>query len=246
MNVFLVPAYNEEANVPRLIADLEGRPELWTGGLVVIVDDGSADRTADVAEAYDGPLPVDVLRLGTNQGPGRAFDAGFRRALALDPAPGFIVTLEADTTSDLDALERMLVVADEGADLVLASVHAGGRMTGVGPFRRFMSRSASYAIRRSAGLDTRTVSSFFRVYRTEFLQRGFDHFGDAFIREHGFACKAEILFKLVRLGARVEEVPVTLDASRRLGESKLRVAPTVAGYARLMTRQVVERRSEAG
>ena len=53
MAVFVIPAYNEEANVPRLLADLESRPDLWRdGGWVVLVDDGSTDRTVEVARAH--------------------------------------------------------------------------------------------------------------------------------------------------------------------------------------------------
>ena len=82
MAVFVIPAFNEEANVPRLLADLESRPDLWRdGGWVVLVDDGSTDGTVEAARAHDGDLPVEVLPLGRNQGPGTAFDRGFRRAL---------------------------------------------------------------------------------------------------------------------------------------------------------------------
>jgi dolichol-phosphate mannosyltransferase len=102
-------------------------------------------------------------------------------------------------------------------------------------------------IRASAGVDARTVSSFFRVYRVEILRKGYARHGDRLIQEPGFACKAELLMKLARVGARVVEIPVKLDGSRREGESKLRVLPTVAGYARLTVRQVVLRvRTDAG
>jgi dolichol-phosphate mannosyltransferase len=89
------------------------------------------------------------------------------------------------------------------------------------------------------------VSSFFRVYRASILREGYAEHGDALIRERGFACKAELLIKLSRLGARVAEVPVTLDWAKREGESKMRVLPTMAGYARMMTRQVASRRGSA-
>jgi glycosyltransferase involved in cell wall biosynthesis len=241
MNIFVVPAYNEALNVPRLLADLESRPSLWRdGGRLLLVDDGSSDGTADVAEAFRGAMPLEVLRQTPNQGAGRAFDRGFRRALELAGPSDRVVTLEADTTSDLDALEEMLE-ASEHADLVLASVHAGGEMAGVGRHRRFLSSSAARVIRASAGVDARTVSSFFRVYGVEILRKGYARHGDRLIQEPGFACKAELLMKLSRVGARVVEIPVNLDASRREGESKLRVLPTVAGYARLTVRQVVLR-----
>ena len=96
-------------------------------------------------------------------------------------------------------------------------------------------------IRRSGGLDASTVSSFFRVYRASVLQRGYQAYGDDLIRERGFACKAEILIKLSRMGITVAEVPVILDWSKREGESKMKVLPTMGGYARMMARQVVRK-----
>ena len=237
MNVFVVPAYNEEANLPRLIADLESRPQLWSGGRVIIVDDGSADGTTEVARSHGGPVPIEVIRFTSNQGPGRAFDIGFRRALEIAPQDGLVVTLEADSTSDLDAVEEMLATAHSGADVVLASHHDGGQLVNVRAHRRFLSRAAAYAIRRTAGLDARTVSSFFRVYRAAALRAAYQAHGEELIRESGFACKAELLIKLDRMQARIAEVPVSLDWSKREGDSKMRLLPTVGGYARMMMRQ---------
>ncbi|HWI09676.1 MAG TPA: glycosyltransferase [Solirubrobacteraceae bacterium] len=242
---FVVPAYNEEANLPRLLADLELRRELWHGGGVLLVDDGSTDGTVAVAHEHRGELPLIVVRQMRNQGAGRAFDRGFRRALQLASDDELIVTLESDTTSDLDAVQEMLAKARAGADVVLASHHDGGELVNVGAHRRFLSKAAAYAIRRSAGLEARTVSSFFRVYRVAALRAAYERYGDDFIRESGFACKAEILIKMSNLGLRVAEVPVSLDWSRREGESKLRVLPTMQGYARLMIRQVGAARERA-
>jgi dolichol-phosphate mannosyltransferase len=235
--LFVVPAFNEEANLPRLLRDLERRPELFTSGSrVIIVDDGSTDRTAELAEAYDGPLTVDVVRMGANKGPGAAFRSGFEAALSTGEDEALVVTLEADTTSDLDVLLEMLGRARRDADLVLASVHGGGHMINVGFVRRTLSRGAGMVVRMGLGVDARTVSSFFRVYRASLLRAGNRHFGDDLIRESGFACKAELLAKLAMLGARVEEVPVDVDASRRVGESKMRVGATLLGYWRLIAR----------
>jgi dolichol-phosphate mannosyltransferase len=235
--LFVIPAFNEIDNLPRLLRDLERRPALFgAGSRVIVVDDGSTDGTAEFAEDYRGRFPVDVVRLGTNQGPGAAFRAGFSAALASHPEDALVVTLEADTTSDLDVLPRMLELAREQADLVLASVHGGGRMLNVGFLRRTLSRAAGAVVRMALGVDARTVSSFFRVYRASALRAAHAHFGDGLIREQGFACKAEILAKLVELGAVVDEVPVDLDASRRVGESKMRIGETLAGYWRLVAR----------
>lgn len=241
MPVLVIPAYNEEANVPRLLTDLLRRPELWEGGHILLVDDGSTDDTVQVAHASKGALPVEVLCQVPNQGPGAAFDRGFRRALELSGDDGLIVTLEADTTSDLDALEAMFAKVREGADVVLASHHDGGELVNVNAWRRFLSRAASWAIRRGAGLDARTVSSFFRVYRAGALRAAYERHGDNLIREPGFACKAEILIKLDKMGMQIGEVPVALDWARREGTSKLKVLPTLTGYARMMMRHAMAR-----
>ena len=237
-NMFVLPAYNEEDNIGRLLADLEARPGLYpAGSRVIVVDDGSVDRTAEIVESYRGPLPVELLRMGTNQGPGAAFRAGFEAALAADvvahgQAVSFVVTLEADTTSDLDALPEMLERARAGAELVLAD----WRMVNVPRLRRILSYGAGWFARKALGLDAHCVSSFFRVYSAPLLQRGFDRYGETLIRERGFACKAELLAKLQGLGARIEEVPVALDTTRRVGQSKMPIVRTTLAYWRLTAR----------
>jgi dolichol-phosphate mannosyltransferase len=232
--LFVVPAFDEEQNLPRLLADLESRPGLFPpGSRVIVVDDGSRDRTAEIAETYAGPLTVELVRLPENRGPGAAFRAGFGAAFVHAPGEALIVTLEADTTSDLDALPGMLIQARAGADLVLAS----WVMDNVGWLRRMLSESAGVVVRRVLDVDAHTVSSFFRVYRASCLRDAHVRYGDDLIRERGFACKAELLAKLAALGARIEEVPVGLDSSRRVGESKMPIFRTVLGYWRMMARQ---------
>ena len=237
--VFVVPAYNEQDNIARLLADIEARPALYAHerSRVLVVDDGSSDATPSIVSAYAGPLRVELVRLDRNQGPGAAFRAGFAAALEKCSSRAFVVTLEADTTSDLDALPRMLARANAGAELVLASVHGGGRMLNVGRVRRVLSRGACWFARIALGVDQQTVSSFFRVYRASLLRNGISRHGDTLIRESGFACKAELLAKFRALGARIEEVPVDVDGSRRVGESKMPVLKTVLGYWRLLARR---------
>src|SRR5205807_7941385 len=82
-----------------------------------------------------------------------------------------------------------------------------------------------------------TVSSFLRVYRASALRLAWERYGDDLIREEGFACKAELLSNLAKLGARIEEVPVALDTSRRVGESKMPILRTIGAYCRMLARQ---------
>jgi dolichol-phosphate mannosyltransferase len=231
--VFVLPAYNEEENLPRLLEDFAVRPELLARtSRVLIVDDGSQDATADLVDAYDGEVPAEVIRMGENQGPGAAFRAGFDAALADCSDDALIVTLESDTTSDLDALPLMVERAEAGADLVLAS----WVMQNVSMRRRFLSASAGWVIRQTLGLQATTVSSFFRVYRASVLRAGVEKYGEKLVQEAGFACKAELLAKLSALGATIEEVEVDLDWNRRAGKSKMPVFKTIVGYWRMIAR----------
>jgi dolichol-phosphate mannosyltransferase len=235
-HVFVIPVYNEEANLPRLLADLETR--LWlfpAGSRLLLVDDGSEDATPEIARAYAGPVPLELVQLERNQGPGAAFRAGFERALELCGDDGYVITLEGDTTSDLDALPTMLAQAADGADLVLAA----WKMVNVNRRRRLLSVAAGFVVRHALGLEAHTVSSFFRVYRASILRAGFQRYGDKLIEETGFACKAELLAKLTRIGAKVTEVTVELDWSRREGESKMPVGKTMLAYWRMLFRQRV-------
>ena len=203
---------------------------------MIIVDDGSADTTRELVSQYEGPMEVELVALPHNQGPGAAFRAGFAAALARCPENVYVVTLEADTTSDLDALPEMLEHIDDGADLVLAS----WRMIAVSRRRRFLSAGAGFVVRRGLGLDAHTVSSFYRVYRGSTLRAATELYGERLIQEPGFACKAELLAKLAAMNVRVEEVSVNLDWSRRNGKSKMPVARTMFAYWRMMFRQRVQ------
>jgi dolichol-phosphate mannosyltransferase len=233
-HLFVVPAYNEAANLPQLFRDLEERQQLFPdGSALIVVDDGSADETAAVVAGYDGPLPVELVRLEQNGGPGAAFRAGFQAALDREAPDALVVTMEADNTGDLDAVPRMLDRAREGADVVLAS----WVMHNVTASRRVLSAGAAFFIRGALGVDAKTVSSFLRVYRADALRRAHDAYGERLIRESGFACKAELLAKFASLGARIEEVPVDLDTSRRVGKSNMPIARTIFAYWRMAVRQ---------
>jgi len=117
--VALVPAFNEEANVGRVIDEIRASdPSLD----VVVVDDGSYDRTAEVAHAHGAT----VVRLPFNLGIGGAVQTGFR--FAFEHGYDMAVRIDGDGQHDPSQLDRILapVVADE-ADIAVGSRFAGDR-----------------------------------------------------------------------------------------------------------------------
>jgi dolichol-phosphate mannosyltransferase len=239
---FVIPAYNERENIPGLMAELAPvAREL--GARIVFVDDGSSDGTSEaIAEHRDG-LHLAVVRHRVNRGLGTAINSGLRAALGESADGDAIVTLEADNTSDLRDLPRMLEEFHAGSDVVLASVYApGGRIVGVAPWRLAASRAVSGAFRVAGGLrEIHTLSSLYRVYRAGTLRRAAETYGYLLVREPGFAANVELLLKLYNAGASVAEVPTVNDWSRRLGSSKMSLRPTVLAYGRLMAAHLVGR-----
>jgi dolichol-phosphate mannosyltransferase len=232
---FVIPAYDEADNVPRLMGGLEPCARRL-GAEVIVVDDGSTDDTVAAIEAHARDLRLVVVRHERNRGLGAALDTGLRAALAASAGEDAIVTLEADGTSDLADLPRMLERLDAGRDVVLASVHAhGGGLVGVDTWRLWASRAVSGTFRVLGGLrEVHTLSSVYRVYRARALGHAAEVYGDRLVRERGFAASVELLLKLHRSGASIAEVPTVNDWTQRRGESKAPLLPTVLAYSRLM------------
>lgn len=239
---FVIPAYNESENIPRLLADLAPRAR-ELGARIIFVDDGSSDGTSEAIREHAGDLHLAIVRHTVNQGLGTAINSGLRAALGEAQDGDAIVTLEADNTSDLDDLPAMMAKFDAGADVVLASVYApGGRIIGVAPWRLAASKAVSNAFRYAGGLkEIHTLSSLYRVYRAGTLRRAAETYGWLLVREPGFAANVELLLKLYNAGATVAEVATVNDWSRRLGTSKMNLKPTVLAYGRLMAAHVVGR-----
>jgi dolichol-phosphate mannosyltransferase len=239
---FVIPAYNEAENIPRLLADLAPVARNL-GARVIFVDDGSTDGTADVIREHARDLHFAIVSHTVNRGLGTAINTGIRAALGESSDDDAIVTLEADTTSDLSDLPKMMEEFDKGADIVLASVYApGGEIIGVAGWRLAASKSVSNTFRYLGGLrQIHTLSSLYRVYRAGTLRRAADTYGYLLVREPGFAANVELLLKLYNAGATVAEVPTVNDWRTRKGVSKMQLKPTVIAYGRLMAAHLVGR-----
>jgi dolichol-phosphate mannosyltransferase len=238
----VVPAYNEERNLPRLFAELAGLAPAWPFDVrVVVADDGSSDGTPGLVRGYEGPLAVELVQEGYNQGPAGALVTGIRHAVA-DPAVDAVVTIEADTTSDLTVLPTLVAPLEAGADVVQGSVRVGeGRMVGVSHVRTVTSWGANALLRTVSGVHLKTITNMYRAIRADALRTALARRGGRLVADPGFAGVSELLLELHRDGARLTEVPVVLDAGKRSGGSSIRMARTTAAYVRLAGRTLRRR-----
>jgi glycosyltransferase involved in cell wall biosynthesis len=208
--VFL-PAWNEEASLPAVLAEV--RSEL-PGVAVLVVDDGSSDQTAEIARAAG----AEVVSFGANRGLPAAIATGY--AYAADHGYRFCGRLDADGQHPASELRRLL-----------ERVRAGGCDVAVGS--RFVS-GGGYPERRYEATRTRTFGHF--VLRRLMLWRLERPLMDATsglyaVNERALpllaqpyeagAPEVEGLIRLAEAGLRIEEVPVDMR-ERASGVSKLR------------------------
>lgn len=197
----LVAAFNEEASVAAVVAAVNRHvPD------VVVVDDGSTDRTAQQAA---GAGAVVVAR-PANGGKGSAVRTGLERVLAGDYT--HVLLLDADFQHDPDDIPRLVAEADRGdCDVVLAERRfVKGQM----PTARFYSnRIGSWILSRFIGMDIDDTQCGFRLLKTSIL-RGLP------LRSTGYEVETEMLIKLARRHAIVGRIPI--PARYEGARSKLR------------------------
>lgn len=239
---YLLPAYNEAANLGPLLADFRTTLETWPGGpppcRVVVVDDGSKDETAQVARDAPG-LETTVIVHDPNQGLGAAMRTGISHVLA-HAAPGDrVVTMDADHTHPPETIPAMWDRMDAGAGLVIASrFQPGAEVHGLGLVRKGIS-VASSALLRALFPAARDYTCGFRMYRVADLAWGARHYGSTFLNQQGFSVMVDLLLKLRRRARPIEEVPLILRYDRKQGESKMRVLRTAWSTLVLLRRRLV-------
>ena len=222
--IVFIPAWNEEQNLPGVLDDLHRvLPEVD----VLVVDDGSTDRTADVAREHG----AEVLSLGANRGLPIGIASGYR--WALEHGHAFCGRVDADGQHPPEELARLLeLVRDDKCDVAVGSRFVSGK--GYAPYRYRPDRTRRFGtavLRRAMALVLRrpfgdATSGLYAVNR-----KALPLLAEPFTSE---APEVEALIRIVDGGLRLEEVPVNM-APRAGGESKLRgskavkVVLTVAG-----------------
>ena len=234
MIYFLIPFYNEELNLENLYNNLLIKTKS-IDYCIVFSNDGSTDRSVEIIKSRFQKTNYIIIDNKLNQGPGYAFNEGFKWILSHSKNTNDkIVTIEADSTSDLNILSDMLNISSLGYDLVLASVYSqGGGFEKTSFFRKIISASANLIFRFIFDIKVQTLSSFYRVYNISLVRRINDKYGNI-ISQNGFICMLEILFRAIKVNAKILEVPMTLKSDNRNGKSKLKIFKTSIAYLKFL------------
>ncbi|HEX2303975.1 MAG TPA: polyprenol monophosphomannose synthase [Gaiella sp.] len=213
--VVCVPTYNERENVEALVRAL-GDVLDTDRDRVLVIDDGSPDGTGEIADGLAAELPwLDVLHQTRKEGIGRAYLAGFARAL--ESGAQLVLEMDCDFSHDPAAVPRLIAACEGDADLALGSRWVeGGGTENWGLLRRFVSRGGSLYARLVLGVGIRDLTGGFKCFRRVVLET-IDL--DA-IAARGYGFQIEGTYRAIRAGFRVVEIPITF-VDRRVGESKM-------------------------
>lgn len=212
----VLPTYNEADNLePFARAVLPRLAAAASEHRVLVVDDNSPDGTGAIADRLAAELDaVEVLHRPAKEGLGRAYLAGFGRALA--GGAELVLEMDSDFSHDPADLPR-LIGASERADVVLGSRYVpGGAVRDWGLPRRVVSRGGCWYARAVLGVPVRDLTGGFKCFRREVLQRL--RLDD--VHADGYGFQVELTYRALRAGFRVEELPIVFR-DRRAGSSKM-------------------------
>ncbi|KXF01699.1 glycosyltransferase [Pseudomonas aeruginosa] len=160
----VIPVYNEEASLPELLRRTEAAClELGRAFEIVLVDDGSRDRSAELLQAAaerDGSAVVAVI-LNRNYGQHAAILAGFEQSRG-----DLVITLDADLQNPPEEIPRLVERAAQGYDVV-GSIRAERQDSA---WRRWPSRLVNLAVQRSTGVAMHDYSCMLRAYRRSIVE----------------------------------------------------------------------------
>jgi glycosyltransferase involved in cell wall biosynthesis len=187
----IIPALNAEQTLAKVVVD--ARNELEP---VLVIDDGSSDRTSEVARAAGAT----VLRHEVNRGKGAALKTGF--AWALERGVEGVITLDADGQHLPREIHKFIDARETSrADLIIGGrAHLFGGML---PRRRNANRFSAWSISKAAGVRVTDSQSGFRFYSAELLR-------SLKLRTNGFDMESEVIVRAGRTGLRILTIDIDL------------------------------------
>lgn len=223
-----VPSYDEAPTVGLVLWKIrkvfEEFPREYQ---ILVVDDGSTDRTAETLERYAGVLPLTLVKHGARQGYARSVEELLNLALSLTDRPkrDCAILMHADFSHGPQFLPDFVRRLESGADLVVGEGTLEGEAS---RGRRLVRRWAPFLLRRAVRIPgvSDTVSGFV-AFRLMTLRNALKSPGAALLTTDGWAANAELIGRAAEHARRIETVPVVERHDLRSRESRNRPWETV-------------------
>jgi glycosyltransferase involved in cell wall biosynthesis len=205
----LMPAFNEEATIEEAIERLLAAELPVSSTELIVVDDGSTDRTAEILAERDGRNGVRVIRHESNLGKG----AAIRTALA-EAGGTYTTILDADLEYDPRDLGRLLDPLLSGRASAVFGTRAFEAHSSYGFWYVLGNKGVTLAANVLYNSWLSDIMTCWKTMPTDLLR-------SLPLREPGFGIEPEIAARLLRSGKTIYEVPVTYSARRREEGKKL-------------------------
>jgi dolichol-phosphate mannosyltransferase len=210
----VLPTYNEAENIVEVLSRVR---DAVSHVDVLVVDDGSPDGTAEIAEAWgdENGGGVQILRRAEKSGLGSAYRAGF--ATGLDQGYQILIEMDSDLQHDPAMLPALIHAVEDGADLAIGSRYVpGGEVPAWKLSRRVISQAGNIYSGLVLGMHVRDATAGFRAYRDDALRQ----IDLPDIKADGYGFQIEMAYRVSKSGGRIVEVPITFGERER-GESKM-------------------------
>lgn len=218
----VIATYNERENIGALLEEIFRLPIPLIGA--VVVDDKSPDGTGEIVRGLIPRHPwLFMIERRRPAGRGLAGRDGF--LYALQSGADFVVEMDGDLSHQPKYIPELLK-AMEGCDMAVGSrLISGGSDLDRPGWRRWLTYAANFYARTLLGLPVADANSGFRC----FSRRALEKIDPATLKSAGPSIVHEVLFRAVRAGLKIREVPVEF-VDRKKGQSKLNLSRLAAGY----------------
>lgn len=210
----VIPTYQEAENIEDVLSRVRDEAP---DASILVVDDGSPDGTADLAESVGERLgQVAVLRRAAKSGLGPSYRAGF--AWGLERGHTILLEMDADLSHDPAVLPQLIAAVGEGGvDLAIGSRYVpGGSVPGWPTSRRLLSQWGNRYVGLMLRMPVRDATAGFRAYRAEILEK----IGLEQVRADGYGFQIEMAYEVSKAGGEIREIPITFR-DRLRGVSKM-------------------------
>jgi dolichol-phosphate mannosyltransferase len=236
-----LPAYNEEASLPKILNKLLLLLDIFQQRLnILVINDGSIDDTEKILMQYNIKYHcIHYINHDRNMGLGIAMSTLLDYVAENYTQDDILVTLDSDNTHNPKIISAMVnQLTANNLDIVIASRFVkGGKEIGLSLIRKLFSRGAMLFFKIFFPIkNVRDYSCGFRVYKIKALQNALNIYHGNLITTNGFDCMAEILARFSKIHVRASEYPLVLEYNLKEGKSKMKIGKTILGYFNLLKR----------
>lgn len=209
----VIPAYNEEKRLPLTLKKWQdfistNKNSKFKIIEIIIVDDGSSDKTIRVAQYFEKSLPTKIIKIGKNKGKGNAVKTGIKKAIG-----DFIFIYDADAAVEPEEINKLISHAKD-ADIIIGSRTATESNAKISLFRHLVGL-CFHLLCMPLIPGIKDASCGAKLFKTDVAKKIFE-----MQKLNRFAFDVEILWLAKKLNYKIKEIGITW---REIPESKVKI-----------------------